>query len=204
MVTFIKPSEVIIRIKETILAAEANLDLPPGFVSYSERVAGSAYLEDITETGIQNLKTPSCFVTLTDGTATTNVIETVDQDIFHGFDIIVILDTQDRRKQTAEENIIPFKEILLYCLNGWEPVGYPCSSPLRFIGDTTVFSDKSKYVRVFTFIQDTRFIASQDSLGNQDEYDLQNFEKFLATLYATEQGEDGPAVGVQVIDMNDE
>jgi hypothetical protein len=204
MVTFIKPSDVIKRIKETILAAEATLDLPPGFDSYANRVAGSAYLEDITETGIQNLKSPSCFVTLTDGTTTTNVIETVDQDIFHGFDIIVILDTEDRRKQTAEENIIAFKEILLYCLNGWEPVGYECSSPLRFVGDATVFSDKAKYIRVFTFMQDTRFIASKDGLGNQDDYDIQNFENFLATLYATEQGEDGPAVGLQVIDMNDE
>ena len=199
---FIKPSEVIERIRQTITLAEANLSLPPEFDSYSQNVGGSAYISELTEANIQELPSPSCFVVLSDGTANTKVIENLDQDIFHGFDIVVVIDTEDRRKQTAEETIVTFKALLLYCLNGWKPLGYACASPLRYVGDSTVFSDKPKYVRVFTFVQDTRFIASQDALGDlPEDYDLQNFENFFADLFASEHED---PIQLQVLDMNDE
>lgn len=198
MVTFIKPSDVIKRIRSTIALAEANLDLPEGFVSYAQRVGGSSHIADITEENVQALPTPSCFVTLEDGTANTNRTEVLEQDLFDGFNITIILDAVDRRKQTAEEHIVIFKELLLYCLNGWSPSGYPSASPLRFVTDYTAFSGRDKYVRVFKFMYDTRFAVPEDLIDTND-YDLRNFEKFISDLLPVENK--NLIVGEQNIDL---
>ena len=199
MVYFIKPSDVIKRIRSTIVTIEATLDLPAGFKSYGQNVGGSAFLNSITDTDVQNFPTPSCFVVLTDNTNNTNRTEKVDQDVFHGFDIVVVLDTVDSRQQEAEERIVTFKELLIYCLNGWKPTKYTDGSPLRLVGDSTVFSDKSKYVRVFTFAQDTRFNSCADGYHDNTEFDLQNFENFFADLHAGDS-----QLKLQLTDLNEE
>jgi len=204
MVHFIKPSEVIERIRTTIVAATADLEIPVGFDTYDQRVGGSAYLSSITDADIQNFPTPSIFVSLTDNGVFNRQKERVDQDIFHGFDIVLVLDTVDSRKQTAEEGAITFKELLIYCLNGWKPIGYPSGTPLRLVGDSTVFSDKSKYVRVFTFEQDVHFNACEDGMCCAADFDVQNFENFFADLYATELGLEGLDTKLQVTDLYEE
>jgi hypothetical protein len=131
MIRFIKPSEVIDRIRSTIVQATADLEIPPGFKTYDQRVGGSAYLSSITDSDIQNFPTPSIIVGLTDNGVVNKKTITVHQEIYHGFDVILILDTVDSRKQTAEEKAVVFKELLIYCLNGWKPDGYGAATPLR-------------------------------------------------------------------------
>jgi len=202
MVYFIKPSEVIERLRTVIAAAEAAMDLPSGFVSFSNRIGGSGKLDQLTDSDVQNFPTPSCFVTLTDNSAVTTSVAVVEQDIFHGFDITVVLDTVDTRHQQAEESIVPFKELIIYCLNGWKPTDskYSSASPLRLVGDSTMFSDGSKYVRTFTFAQEIRFKACEDGYNDQADFDIQNFENFFAEL----QDVLNHPTGIQLEDLNEE
>jgi hypothetical protein len=201
MVYFIKPSDIITRLRSTIAQAESNLTLPEGFVSYSNRVAGSAYVSGLTETNIQQMQTPCCFVTLANGYTISNSMENLDQNIINGFDVILVLDTVDPRKQTAEEISIGFRNIITYCLNGWKVPNYPAASPLRLVSDSTVYADKSKYVRVMTFMYDVKFIASEDLLKDETDFNMANFERFFADLLI---GETEREVGLQVTDMYDE
>ncbi len=202
MIEFIKPSEVIERIRETISIAEADLSLPDGFVTYADRVGGSAEANAITQENVQSLPSPSVFVTLIDGSALTNSYTDLDQDIYHGFSIIVILNTKDSRKQTAEETIVTMKELLLYCLNGWKPIKYTSANSLRYTDDYTIATDRTTYVQAFNFIYTTHFIASEDGLGVlPEEYNIENFDTFFANLFATETGLDGMSIGVEATDL---
>lgn len=206
MIHFTKPSEVIERIRDTIVRATPDMDFPDDFVTYDQRVLGAADLTTITEENVHMMESPSCFVLLAEGSSIINSIMNLDENMFHGFDIAVVLDTVDRRQQTAEESSVWFKDLFTYCLNGWIPPSAGTSgSPLQYLTDYTAFSNRSKYVRVYSFVQDFKFLARQDGLGDlPEDYDLQNFESFFADLYATETGLDGPAVEMSVTDMYDE
>ena len=199
---FIRPSQVIKRLRETIDQATQELDIPPNFITYGDRVGGSGYISEIVDTDIQNLPTPSIFVVLSDVNTITNEPLTVDQNIFHGFTILVVLDTIDSRKQTAEEKVVTFKELLIYCLNGWHPNGNingNPATPLRFIGDASVYTDRTKYVRAFNFEQDYHFSGCSDKLVDAT---LDNFESFFADLLTVENEQ--LITKAQVTDMYDE
>lgn len=175
-VNFLPPSEVIKQIRATV-------------PSFADRVAGAAQFDAIED--IQNCAVPACFVMLSDNTAETLSMQTsLTQDVFHGFDVMLVLDSVDRRKQEAEEVSTVFKGMLLHALNGWKPVqgteegdpDYTASSPLEFIGDSYVDSDRSRYVRTYRFIQDARWCSNGDGVGEGGQGDLGNFDTFLASI----------------------
>lgn len=212
MITFPKPSDIIIQIKQTIARATADLELPPDFVTYEQRVGGSGYLSEITETDIQNMQTPSVFVVLSDNTTDTIDPLAVRQHIYHGFDIVVVLDTKDSRKQSVEEQAVFFKDLLVYSLNGYMPFNhetgeeYAGISPLRFLGDSTIYSDKTKYVRLFQFVTDSIFEYCQDGMSQDDDYNLDYFRSFFADMICKNDEASinpEPKIELQVTDLND-
>jgi len=191
MVRFTKPSDVIERLRTTIALVEAAVGIPPEG-SFQTRVLGTGRIEEITESELQRLPRPCLLVSLMDTSTETTNTYPVHQHILHGFDIGLVLDTKDARQQYAEEKVPYFKEMLVYALNGWLPRDYQTDtglSPFRFLGDIGLFSDKSSYVRLFSFVQDAQFSALQDGLGSTEtELNLANFESFYADMiYTTSQ-----------------
>lgn len=213
MIVFPKPSDIIIQIKKTIAQATADLQLPPEFITYEQRVGGSGYLSEITETDIQNMQTPSVFVVLADNVTDTLHPISVTQNIYHGFDILVVLDTKDSRKQSVEEQAVVFKDLLVYSLNGFLPFNpdtgepYEGITPLRFTGDSTIYSDKTKYIRLFQFELDARFVYCEDGMLQDDEYNLDYFRSFFADMICQKDEASinpEPHLEIQVTDLNDE
>lgn len=203
MIYFIKPSDVIKRIRDTIATAEANLDLPEGFVAYSNRVGGSAMIAELDESNVQNLLRPSCYVVLSNGSGiTSGDVMNLHQNIVCGFDIVLLLDTKDTRKQSAEERAASFMDLFIYCLNGWKPIDskYDACSPLRFVSDSVAYSGRDSYLRIYSFAYDVQFAASDDLLDDPTDFDIQNFEKFFADLVMSDTVDE---IEVQKTDLYD-
>ena len=185
MMTFVKPSEVIKRIRAII-------------PSFADRVAGAAQFDAIED--IARIDLPACFVMLTDSNADTVSIQTqLKQDIYHGMDVLVVLDAVDIRKQEAEEVMVGFKEILIYALNGWLPDNADTSgSPLRFVGDIWRSTDRARYMRIFRFIQDYTWNQGDD--GSNEDDTLGNFDTFISSVVEPE-GAEGKTLPIEIHDM---
>lgn len=179
--TFLTPSDLIKRIREIV----------PGF---ADRVAGAAQYDAIED--IAKISLPACFVMLTDNAAETISNQTsLKQDVAHGFDVVVILDGVDKRKQEAEEAVVAFKEMLLYALNGWLPEDADeDAAPLEFNGDIYRDANAARYVRVFRFSQDYAWASDTD--GHHAD-DLPNFDKFFADITFGTEG----VLPVQITDL---
>ncbi len=190
MMQFIPPSIVIERIREIV-------------PSFSDRVAGAGQFEAIGD--IQECPSPSCFVLLSDNTADTISMQTsLQQNVFHGFDVLLVLEAIDRRKQEAEEVSIMFKAMILNALNGWKPSDeiYDSSDPLKFIGDSYVSTDRSRYVRVFKFIQD--YYWDGNSGEGEGPHELGIFDKFFADLVLEDSSESTLPIQMQATDIYDQ
>ena len=165
----------------------ATLFIPPSLVIerlraeiplFADRIAGAAQFEAIED--IQNCDVPALFVLLRDNDAETISNQTsLRQEVDHGFELLLVQDSYDVRKQEAEEISVMFKALILDALNGWLPAGYENSDPLEFGGDSFIESDRSRYVRRYTFN------APVTWCGNSQEDDGQAlgiFDKFFADL----------------------
>jgi hypothetical protein len=160
---------------------------------FANRIAGAAQFEAIED--IQNCVVPALFVLLRDNVAETIANQTsLRQEVDHGFDILLVQESFDLRKQEAEEISVVFKGLLLDALNGWLPAGYDNAAPLEFGGDSFIEADRSRYVRMYTFN------APETWCGNNNEDDgqaLGDFDKFFADLLIADH-DDAPASQVQL------
>jgi hypothetical protein len=177
---FIPPSIIIERLRTSI-------------PSFANRIAGAAQFDAIED--IQNCEVPALFVLLQDNTAETLANQTsIRQEVAQGFDILLVLDSVDLRKQEPEEISVGFKAEILNSLNGWKPSGYDNSDPLEFQGDSFVESDRSRYVRRYEFMSNSIWCGGEDQNTGQA---LGIFNTFLADLLLADH-EDALALNVQI------
>jgi hypothetical protein len=180
---FIPPSEVIKRLRTKIPL-------------FANRIAGAAQFEAIED--IQNCAVPAMFVLLMDNVADTISNQTsLRQTVWHGFDILLVQDAVDKRKQEAEEISVVMKALVVDALNGWLPAGYTNTGPLEFQGDSFVESDRSRYVRRYAFLSDTTWCGVDQ---DDSEQPLGIFDKFYADLLLADH-EEALALNIQITNL---
>jgi hypothetical protein len=181
---FIPPSVIITRLRSSI-------------PSFANRIAGAAQFDAIED--IQNCTVPALFVLLQDNTTDTLSNQTsLRQDVGHGFDILLVQDSKDLRKQEAEEISVGFKGLILDSLNGWLPAGYGNSDPLEFQGDDFVESDRSRYVRRYEFTSNAIWCGGEDENTGQA---LGIFDKFFAGVLLADH-EDALAINIEIQNLH--
>jgi hypothetical protein len=172
---FIRPSEVIVRLKET----RTTLSL----TTADFQLFGAAEFQTAMESGdfVKNTKKAALYIMTGNSSATTITENGLGiSDVSHAIDIVLYLRMRDQRGQRSDQWSVWFKEYLIRSLQGFQ--AYDGSQPLMFGGDQfNATQNVAGYSRTFQLTQTVR-IEGEDLIGDGDFDDLDEFTELFMTM----------------------
>lgn len=182
-IRFVRPSEVIIRLK-TIRTALS-------LTTADFQIFGSAEFDKASESRNFTTGTAPIVMYVMQANSTSNLLHEQaggESVVTHGIDIALFIRADDMRGQAADEKAVLYKELIIRALYGFEP--WSGASLLYYAGDSFQrFANVSDYARVFSFTQSV-YIQREDIWGDGIYDDLDDFVTQFTTMNI-----DAPPVG---------